>query len=127
MYEELFGKFWSEYGSYLPKLICPLWTWEDGSNIYIGRKGVVFVDGSRYPKNDSIWANPFKISDKHDRDSVIEMYRKYIKKKIRTGEISKEEIEKLRGKNLGCWCKNPGGKDIKCHGDVLVDILNSDG
>lgn len=99
---------------------------KDNSNVYIGRKGVVFVDGSRYPKKDSIWANPFKISDKHDRDSVIEMYRKYIMKRIRTGEISKEEIEKLRGKNLGCWCKNPGDNSVKCHGDVLVEILNSD-
>ncbi len=30
----------------------------------------------------------------------------------------KEELMKLKGKNLGCWCKPEG-----CHGDVLIKIL----
>lgn len=46
------------------------------------------------------------------------MYRDYIVKKISSGEI---DIEALRGKNLGCWCKPED-----CHGDVLIELLESD-
>lgn len=46
------------------------------------------------------------------------MYRDYIVKKISSGEI---DIEALRGKNLGCWCKPEA-----CHGDVLIELLESD-
>lgn len=28
--------------------------WMDDDNVYIGRKGVVFVDGQRFPKDSSI-------------------------------------------------------------------------
>ena len=40
---------------------------EDTDNIYIGRAGIVFVTTSdnkkeRFPKQSSIWANPFKIN-----------------------------------------------------------------
>lgn len=35
---------------------------EDERNIYIGRAGIVFIDGQRFPKQSSIWANPYKIT-----------------------------------------------------------------
>jgi alkylated DNA repair dioxygenase AlkB len=94
----------------------------DPENVYIGRAGIVFVpteEGGkeRCPKQDSPWANPYKVDKDGTREEVIEKYRKYIMKKIRSGEL---DIEELRGKTLGCWCKPE-----KCHGDVLVDILNS--
>ena len=38
---------------------------DDKNNAYIGRSGIVFITKNgkkeRYPKNDSIWANPFKV------------------------------------------------------------------
>ena len=39
---------------------------ESEENVYLGRKGVVFIkkdDGTkeRYPKQDSKWCNPFKV------------------------------------------------------------------
>ena len=100
----------------------------DEDNIYIARKGVVFVENDdgkkcRYPPQDSIWANPFKVKDEKDRKQVIDKYRNYIKDKIVKGVIPESEIEKLRGKNLGCWCK-VGGENIPCHGDVLLELLN---
>ena len=100
------------------------------NNIYIGRRGIVFIDGERFPKKDSIWANPYKI-DKvgllySPREEVIKKYKKYITKKLEE-EISKEEFESLRGKTLGCWCKEKGKKydtsSYFCHGDVLVELL----
>jgi hypothetical protein len=29
------------------------------------------------------------------------------------------QLIKLKGKNLGCWCKPD-----KCHGDILLEIIN---
>jgi hypothetical protein len=37
---------------------------KEPNNIYIGRKGIVFIDGIRFPKQDSTWCNPYKISKK---------------------------------------------------------------
>lgn len=75
-------------------------------DVYIGRA----VSGLK----GSIWANPFKIGPDGDRDEVIEKYHQYI--------MSKPELlgqlESLRGKTLGCWCKPQD-----CHGDVLVELL----
>ena len=98
------------------------------NNVYIGRRGVVFVQNNmrkyRFPTEDSIWANPFKIKGDMTREAVISMYRNYIIDKLNRGEISREQLLQLKGKTLGCWCKE-GGKDIPCHGDVLVELLNS--
>lgn len=91
---------------------------EDPNNVYIGRRGIVFINNVRYPAKDSIYANPYKVSKTLTREDVIRMYRDYIVKKISLGEI---DIEALRGKNLGCWCKPEA-----CHGDVLIELLESD-
>lgn len=95
---------------------------DDPKNVYIARAGVVFVkdqEGNkfRYPKKDSIWANPFKVDKDGTREEVIEKYRKYIIDKINRENLW-DELEKLRGKNLVCWCKPEA-----CHGDVLVELL----
>lgn len=97
----------------------------DSNNVYIGRAGIVFIavgDGSkeRFPKRASLWANPFKV-DKigEGRETAIEQYENYIRAKLESGEITVEELMKLEGKNLGCWCK-PNA----CHGDVLVKLLH---
>lgn len=99
---------------------------EDPNNLYIGRKGVVFITRNdtkiRFPEKDSIWSNPYKIAGTLTRENVIELYRNHIINKIRTGEISTAELEKLRGKNLGCWCKE-NGQNIQCHGDILLELL----
>ena len=44
---------------------------EDDNNIYIGRRGIVFIDGERFPKQNSIFANPFKINKNNSRKSVL--------------------------------------------------------
>ena len=89
----------------------------DESNEYIGRRGVVFIDKKRYPEEDSVWANPYKIGKDGDRDEVLEKYEEYIWGKMGE-EPEKYDIESLKGKRLGCWCHPE-----KCHGDVLKKIL----
>ena len=93
----------------------------DPNNIYIGRSVYISINGQKiwYPPNDSIWGNPYKNGTTEDN---VNMYRTHIVNELRTGKISINELEKLRGKNLGCWCKK-GGQDFPCHGDVLLTLL----
>lgn len=91
---------------------------EENDHVYIGRKGVVFINGKRFPEMDSIWANPFKIGSDRSRDDVIDLYRKYLKKRLRTDPVLGEQLLDLDGKILGCWCKPDA-----CHGDVILELL----
>ena len=91
---------------------------EDLNNVYIGRRGVVFVDGVRFPPKDSIFANPFKIGKDGDRKEVLQKYKIYIEDKLKSGKITKENLRELKGKILGCWCY-----PLPCHGNILLEII----
>ena len=98
---------------------------KDKNNVYIGRRGVVFIGKKgekkkRYPTKDSIFANPFKVGKDGTREEVIEKYNLHIKEKLEIGEISKEQMQSLQGKNLGCWCAPQA-----CHGNVLKELLDT--
>lgn len=86
-------------------------------HVYIGRARVVFINGSRFPSKDSVWANPFKIND--NRKQCIEKYKTYITEKLKDSTFL-EQLMGLQGKILGCWCKPE-----MCHGDILISILNT--
>lgn len=77
--------------------------------------------------NTDIWGSPFT----HKKgtmapvlvDSIEEVlirYREYVKSKP---ELLKR-LPELKGKRLGCWCKNKRNPDALCHGDVLIDLIN---
>jgi len=89
--------------------------WFDPKNnpnhVYIGRYNKKY--------GTSKWANPhhMKRDTDEERDRVIRLYRAHV---IASGLIN--DVHELRGKILGCWCKPK-----KCHGDVLIDILNNYG
>jgi Domain of unknown function (DUF4326) len=55
-------------------------------------KHIVFIDGKRYPDEESIWANPFKLRKDGNRETIMKKYEKYITEKIRTGEITKDQL-----------------------------------
>lgn len=106
---------------------------DDKDNIYIGRKGIVFIknekgEKERFPKQDSIWANPFKLNkEKSNRDEVLEKYEKYICEKIKDDPI-KYDLKTLNNKNLGCWCVNKICSDFKniiCHGQILLKLIEN--
>jgi hypothetical protein len=94
------------------------WVDDSSKNVYIGRKGIVFVDGERFPKQESLWANPYKISKTTSREDVLRNYEKYIREKIKKEHLI-PELAKLKNKNLGCWCKPEA-----CHGDVLLKLID---
>ena len=93
--------------------------WEkEEQHEYIGRGGVVFINGERYPKKNSKWHNPFKIGKNGlTREQVLVEYEKHLRKMIEDPE-TKEEFLTLKNKTLGCWC-HPD----KCHGDVIKEVL----
>jgi len=99
---------------------------ENSSNIYIGRRGIVFVDKQRYPETNSVWHNPYKVGKDGDLQKVLEMYVSYIKNKINKKEVN---IAELIGKNMYCWCVEKDtyyNKDdkIMCHGQILQQLLS---
>jgi hypothetical protein len=61
------------------------------------------------------WGNPFIIGADGNRDECISKYRIH----LLTNVPLLAKIEKLRGKILGCGCK-----PLRCHGDVIVELLN---
>lgn len=95
------------------------------NNVYIGRKGIVFVinpaDGNkcRWPKRDSKWCNPYKINAKISRERSLELYKEHLQSMLEDEQTLKE-FKLLKGKTLGCWCKPD-----KCHGDVILETLAS--
>jgi len=80
-------------------------------DVYIGRA----EPRARPPLRRSKWANPFPVR-KFGLDSCLELYKSFL---FESGLIN--NIEELRGKVLGCWCK-----PNKCHGDILIELLKDD-
>lgn len=91
------------------------WT-NDPANVYIGRRGIVFIDGERYPKEDNIWYNPFKTGT---REEVVAQFESYMRAKLDKSEVLVTRLLQLKGKNLGCWCAPE-----LCHGEVLVRLID---
>lgn len=77
-------------------------------------------DEYEYIGRGSYWGNPHSMYENGDtREEVIRKFKydfdrdMFINKK-------KDEVYKLAGKRLGCFCK-----PSSCHGDILADFLNS--
>lgn len=91
---------------------------QNENNIYIGRKGVVFIDGTRYPPVSSEFCNPYKIDKNNDRNSVLKKYKKYIIERLCNEPELLEKLLAMKNKNLGCWCAPDA-----CHGDILLSLI----
>ncbi len=78
------------------------------SDVYIGR--------------GSMFGNPFHIGKDGNRMEVIEKYRVYFNRRVLEDRRFQEEVLKLRGKVLGCYCK-----PLACHGDVIIKYLKKIG
>lgn len=97
----------------------------DPNNVYIGRDNIVIINNERHPKQNSIWANPYKSKD-YPLENVLELYFDYITVKIKNENLI-DELYKLKGKNLGCWCINTNNLDEKiiCHGQILMHLIHN--
>jgi hypothetical protein len=79
----------------------------DSYDVYIGR--------------GTLWGNPYQMGQEGTRDEVIAKFAYDFEKRfLKFPEQFDVNIEKLRGKTLGCHCK-----PAACHGDVIAKYLNS--
>ena len=69
-----------------------------------------------YGLGRSKFYNPIKLEHEDDRTQIIEAYRNYLLNN--TNLLA--QIEELRGKVLVCYCAPK-----MCHGNVLIELLNS--
>ncbi|AZD91064.1 MULTISPECIES: DUF4326 domain-containing protein [Pseudomonas] len=74
-----------------------------------------------YIGRGTLWGNPYQMGKEGTRDEVIEKFSYDFEKRfLKFSEKFDENIEKLRGKTLGCHCK-----PAPCHGDIIAKYLNS--
>jgi hypothetical protein len=118
---------------YIRPLYSNLKEWmNDPHNVYIGRGGVVFIDGKRFPSQSSQWCNPFKIGKDGSRGQVIKKYREYVERRLSEEAGLRDELLSLKNKILGCWCvtetdsfPSPCSEEhFVCHGQVLAKLIH---
>jgi hypothetical protein len=70
------------------------------------------------------WGNPFPV-EVYGAKEAVARHRVLMKRLMRSpstlGIDFRESLEKLRGKNLACFCK----LDQPCHADTLLALANS--
>lgn len=82
--------------------------------------GKINTDKYEYIGRGSLWGNPYAIGENgDDREEVLRKY-KYDFDYDKFLNINKNDMIKLSGKRLGCFCKPDD-----CHGDIIADFLNS--
>ena len=69
-----------------------------------------------YIGRPSRWGTPFVVSRHGSRAQVIDLYRRKLAADVRARRISVEDLARLAGKRLVCWCA-----PSPCHGDVLAE------
>lgn len=81
----------------------------------------------------SIFGNPFKVSARHDRAYVVQLFSQVMccwtamlpDPSPQEQDAARlklfRDIGTLTGKNLACWCALDGNP---CHADVLLNIAN---
>lgn len=84
---------------------------------------------NRIPKApaNGCFGNPFFLKDidnDEERKEVIRKYKQYFDAKIEMDYDFRDAVLALRGKKLGCFCKQPD-KNVACHGDVIVEWLEN--
>lgn len=69
------------------------------------------------------WGNMFHVGDFGDAQQCVSAYRNWLEECLAhptTRNVTRLALQKLRGKDLACWCK-PGEP---CHADVLLEVAN---
>ena len=84
--------------------------------------------GWRMPENtvkvdrSTNWGNPYAARDYGGRfpDRPVDLFRDFMASDETKALMMWGRLEKLRGKNLACWC----ALDAPCHADVLLELAN---
>lgn len=77
-------------------------------SVYIGRAG---------RHDPGYFGNPFKITERTTRESILAQYREYAQRRISLDPEFASRVRGLYGKTLVCFCAPK-----LCHGDVLAEL-----
>lgn len=72
-----------------------------------------------YIGRGSIFGNKYVIGKDGDRELVIKKFKVDFWNKVKNDKKFLEEVLKLEGKVLGCFCF-----PLVCHGDVIISFIN---
>ena len=75
------------------------------ADVYIGRP--------------SMFGNPFAMRDESQRNDVVEKFKKYFFKRLKSDSKFAIAVDSLKGKKIGCYCA-----PRRCHGHVIAQYLN---
>lgn len=75
-----------------------------------------------YIGRGSVYGNPFEIGTDGNREQVITRYQKWFNFLVKDPKFL-VLLETLKGKKLGCFCKNPL-TEVACHGDIIAKYVN---
>lgn len=65
----------------------------------------------------TVWGNPFTIEEYGTQ--AVPLFKEYFINLIKSGIITRDHLEVLRGQRLGCTCSPKA-----CHGDIIAKIVN---
>lgn len=75
----------------------------------------------------TIWGNPYSYKQGTKaryivatRDEAIDKYKEWVLSQPQLMRL----LPTLKGKRLGCWCKTKQNPNRRCHGDILVELVN---
>ncbi len=77
------------------------------------------------------FAAPLLYAGRLTREQCLEIYRAYLKFRLKTDPEFNRRVLELRGKTLACFCAPLGGltfldRPHRCHGQVLAEWLDAD-
>ena len=71
-----------------------------------------------YIGRGSLFGNPYEVGRDGTLEQVLVRYKTWFNFLLNDKKFVKE-LEKLRGKRIGCFCKPK-----PCHGDIIAEYLN---
>ncbi len=86
--------------------------YKESYDVYIGRAG---------KGRCGYFGNPFIVESEKDRENCLDNFAVYFYERLNDDPKFKKNVEQLRGKILGCFCKPKS-----CHGDIIADWLNAE-
>lgn len=67
---------------------------------------------------DPRWANPYEIGKDGSREEVVKKYEVYIRALLANNDALLNELNKMKGKRLACWCA-----PLLCHISVIIKLI----
>ena len=92
--------------------------------VIYSRREKYIPDNAVYVGRGSEWGNPYNIGEwagniRSTREMVIGAFKLYFDAKMKQGIITEEDLFKLRGKPLVCWCYPQD-----CHARILIEKMD---